>query len=173
MDSFRGRRANPVELRPELTPPALDEALVARLARLADRLDGSGPGQHDDLLAEFNRLAGTALELDEFQGIYKVEDPEDFARRALYQQAIRPVPDITRAELAEVVRRAMATQAEDEGYLVVLETNEPSGRAFHAIYWPPDYDQETGTWAGGRPLSEYDPTPEQIVEWALGPATDG
>jgi hypothetical protein len=171
--AFAKRRAHRVELRPELTPPTLDEALVARLARLADRLDGAGPGRHDDLLAEFNRLAGTALALDEFQGIYKVEDTGDFARRALYRQAIRPVPDITREELVEVVRRAMATHVEDEGYLIVLETNEPSGRAYHAIYWPPDYDEKTGTWGGGRPMGEYDPTPEQIVEWVLGPATDG
>jgi hypothetical protein len=154
-----------MELRPELTPPTLDEALVARLARLADRLDG--PREHSELLAEFNQLAGSALPRDDFRGIHKVEDPEDFARRVLYQQAIRPVPDIIRAELVEVVRRAMAADPGDEAYFVVLEANEPTGRAYHYVYWPPDYDESTGTWGGGRPMSEYAPTPEQIVEWAL------
>ena len=159
-----------MELRRELTPPALDEALVARLARLADRLDGSRPGQNDAVLAEFNRLAGTAVPLEAFQGIYKVEDAEDFARRVLYQQSIRPVTDITRAELVEVVRRAMSAAPGEEGYLTVLEANEPTGRAYLLIFWPPDHDEATGKWGGGRPMSEYNPTPEQIVEWALGPA---
>jgi hypothetical protein len=31
------------------------------------------------------------------------------------------------------------------------------------------YDAATNTWGGGRPMGEYDPTPEQIVEWALAP----
>ena len=135
------------------------------MAQLADRLDG--PREHADLLAEFNRLAGSALPRDAFRGIYKAEDPEDFARRVLYQQAIQSVPDITRAELVEVVRRAMAAEPGDEGYFIVLEANEPTGRAYNYIYWPPDYDEGTGTWDGGRPMSEYNPTPEQIVEWAL------
>ena len=92
--------------RPELTPPALDEGLVAQLAELADRLDGAGPGQADDELAEFNRLGGTALALADFQGIYRSEDAEDFVRRVLFQQAIRPDPTLTREEMAEIVRRA-------------------------------------------------------------------
>ena len=66
-----------MELRPELMPPALDEALVARLARLAARLDGAHPGLWEDDLAEFNRLAGTALPFEEFQGIYGGEDHKD------------------------------------------------------------------------------------------------
>jgi hypothetical protein len=50
-----------MELRSELMPPPLDAALVARLAKLADRIDGAAPGQRDDDWAEFNRLAGTNL----------------------------------------------------------------------------------------------------------------
>jgi hypothetical protein len=25
------------------------------------------------------------------------------------------------------------------------------------------------SWGGGRPIREYDPTPEQVVAWALAP----
>src|SRR3954469_7885857 len=97
-----------MELRPELMPLALDEALVARLARLADRLDGARPGERDEELAEFNRLAGTTIPLADFQGIYKSENPEDFVRRVLYQRSLIPDPSLSRAEMVEIVSRVMA-----------------------------------------------------------------
>jgi hypothetical protein len=62
-----------MDLRPELMPPALDEEKVARLAKLADRIDGAAPGLWEDDLAEFNRLAGTEMTFEDFQGIYKVQ----------------------------------------------------------------------------------------------------
>ena len=84
-----------MKLRPDLTPPVLDEALVTRLARLADRLDGAAEGARDDELAEFNRLAGTALPLHEFQDVYKAVDPEDFVRDVLYRRSLKPVADLS------------------------------------------------------------------------------
>lgn len=72
-----------MELRPELLPPVLDEALVDRLAELAARLDGAQPGQWEDDLAEFNQLAGTTIPFEEFQGIYGGEDHDDYVRRVL------------------------------------------------------------------------------------------
>jgi hypothetical protein len=163
-----------MELRPELMPPALDEGLVARLAKLADRLDGAQPGQCDDELAEFNRLAGTDIPMAEFQGISGGEDHENWVRRVLYQQRIKPTPGVTRAELVEVVRRAMAIPRvtsfdQHEAYRAVFEANVPLDRASGLIFYPPDYDEDKNTWGGGRPMGEYDPTPEQIVEWALAP----
>ena len=162
-----------MELRPELMPPALDEALVARLARLADRLDGARPGQCDGELAEFNRLAGTDIPLADFQGIYGGEDHEDWVRRVLYAQRIKPVPGVTRAELVEVVRRAMPQNEvfdQHEAYMAVFDANVPLEGASNLIFYPPDYDPATNTWGGGGPMGEYDPTPEQIVEWALAPS---
>lgn len=44
--------------RQELTPPPLDEQLVARLAELADAIDGN---PSEALCAEFNKLAGLEL----------------------------------------------------------------------------------------------------------------
>jgi len=163
-----------MELRPELMPPALDGALVARLARLADRLDGARPGQCDDELAEFNRLAGTDIPLAEFQGIYGAEDHENWVRRVLYSQRIKPAPGVTREELAEVVRRAMPSNEffdQHEAYMAVFDANVPLEGASSLIFYPPDYDPATNTWGGGRPIGDYDPTPEQVVEWALAPGS--
>jgi hypothetical protein len=158
-----------MELRPELMAPVLDEQLVARLAKLAAHLDGD---RDEDMRAEFNRLAGTAIPMAEFQGIYGAERHDNYVRRVLYHQQIKPAVGVTRAELAEVVRRAMPTNEFfdlHEAYMAVLDANVPLDGASNLIFYPPDYDGRTNTWSGGRPIGEYDPTPEQIVEWALAP----
>ena len=156
-----------MELRPELMPPALDEVLVARLADLAAQLDGD---PDEDKRAEFNRLAGPDIPMQEFQGIYGGEDHEDYVRRVLYYRLIKSAGGVTRAELAEVVRRAMPQNEftdRHEGYMAVFDANVPLPGASNLIFYPPDYDPSTNTWGGGRPMGEYDPTPEQIVDWAL------
>jgi len=156
-----------MNLRPELMPPVLDEQLVARLAELASQLDGD---PDEEMRAEFNRLAGTAVPMAEFQGIWRGENHKDWVRRVLYYRLIKPVADITRAELAEVVRRAMPTNEFFEqhvAYMAVFDANVAMCRASNLIFYPPDYDASTNTWGGGRPVGEYDPTPEQIVEWTF------
>jgi hypothetical protein len=147
-----------MHLRPELMPPALDEGLVARLAGLADRLDGAGPGEGDDELAEFNRLAGTGLALADFQDISASEDPEDFVRRVLFQRSIRPDPGLTRGEMAEIVRRATAVTEDSDFYteLFLANCKHPSGTDL--IYWPdlvPELPQDR------------DPTADEIADLAL------
>jgi hypothetical protein len=147
-----------MHLRPELTPPALDEEPFTRLAELADHLDGAGPGEGDDELAEFNRLAGTALALADFQDISSAEDPEDFVRRVLFRQAIRPDPTLTREEMTEIVSRATAVTDDSDFYLELFLANckHPSGTDL--IYWPnlvPELPQDR------------DPTPEEITDLAL------
>lgn len=158
-----------MELRPELMPPALDAAKVRRLAELASGLDGAPPGLREEDLAEFNREAGTALRIEEFQGIYGAEEHETWVRRVLVGQAVRPAAGVTLSELTEVVRRAMPQNgyADFEAYLAVFDANVPRPAASNLIFHPWDYDPETNTWGGGRPMREYDPTPEQVVEWAL------
>lgn len=156
-----------MELRPELMPPVLDEALVARLARLASHLDGD---PDEGKQAEFNQLAGTDISMQELQGIYGGEDHEDYVRRVLYHRLIKPATGVTRAELAEVVRRAMPQNeffGRHEAYMAVFDANVPLEAASNLIFYPPDYDPATNTWGGGRPMGDYDPTPKQIVEWAL------
>ena len=162
-----------MELRPELMPPTLDEALVARLAKLAAQLDGD---PDEDKRAEFNRLAGTDVPMQEFQGIYGGEKHEDYVRRVLYRRLIKPALGVTREELAEVVRRAMPQNEfidQHEAFMAIFEANVPLEGASNLIFYPPEYDPVTNTWGGGRPMGEYDPTPEQIVEWALAPGGGG
>jgi hypothetical protein len=156
-----------MELRTELTPPTLDEQLVARLAELASQLDGD---PDEDMRAELNRLAGTDIPMVDFQGIYGGQDHDGYVRNALSNRLIKPAPGVTRAELAEVVRRAMPTNEffdQHKAYMAVFDANVPLDRASNLIFYPPDYDASTNTWGGGRPMGEYDPTPDQIVEWAL------
>ena len=60
---------------------------------------------------------------------------------------------------------------QQEAYMAVFDANVPLAGASNLIFYPPDFDACTNTWGGGQQIGEYDPTPEQIVEWAL--ATDG
>jgi len=145
-----------VNLRPELMPPALHQAQVQRLARLAARLDGRGP-RWEKGLAEFNRLAGTDFRIEDFQGIHGAEGHEDWVRRVLCHQIIKPAPTITRAGLVEVARRAMPRNEyvdEHEAYGAVFDANVPLEGASNLICYPPDYDPATNTWGGGRPMGE-------------------
>lgn len=147
-----------MDLRPGLMPPALDAALVARLAMLADRLDGAAPGQWDDDLAEFNRLAGTELPLADFQGIYKSEDAEDFVRRVLFQQSLTPDPNVSLAEMTEIVSRVSACGADYDFFLELFLVNckHPSGTDL--IYWP----DQVPELPRGR-----EPTAEEVADLAL------
>lgn len=155
-----------MELRPELTPPQLDEQLVDRLAQLAASIDGN-PNQA--LCAEFNALAGTELPVSFFQGVYGSENHANFVRRVLRKQRIRPVRDVSREELVEVVRRAMKPDRAGlhEAYMAVFDCNVPRPHASNLIFYPADYDYSSNTWGGGKQMCDYDPSPEQIVDWAL------
>jgi hypothetical protein len=155
-----------MDLRQELTPPFVDELRVARLAELANALDGN---PSETLRAEFNKLAGTDVPMILFQGVYESENHANFVRRVLCEQRIVPVPDVTREELVEIVRRAMKPDKAGlhEAYMAIFDCNVPRAHASNLIFWPADYDHSSGTWGSGRPMSDYDPSPEQIVDWAL------
>lgn len=125
-----------MQLRLELMPPTLDAALVARLTKLAANLDGAAAGLQENDLAEFNRLAGTDIPFEEFQGIYGGEDHEDYVRRVLYRRHLAPDPSLTREEMVEIVSRVTAC-ADDHDFfleLFVVNCNHPSGT--NLIYWP-------------------------------------
>ena len=153
-----------MELRTELTPPPLDEELVARLVTLAEALDGSS---NEDLRAEFNSLAGTNLSMRMFQGVYEGDGHLSFVQRLLHKQLVRPVSDVTRDELVEIVRRAMERGPLQEAYIAIFDANVPRLHASNLIHYPPDYDDISGTWGDGKSVRDYDPSPEQIVGWAL------
>jgi hypothetical protein len=152
-----------VDLRAELMPPALEETKVRRLARLAARLDGANPGGTapalwEGDLAEFNRVAETALDINDFQGIYGAEEHEDWVRRLLYHQTLAPAPDLSRAEMVEIVSRVMACDADHDFYLELFQVNckHPSGSDL--IFWPnlvPELPQD------------HEPTAEEIADLAI------
>jgi hypothetical protein len=159
-----------MKIRSALVPPVLDAAVVARLSKLADRLDGARPGQGDDDLTEFNRLAGTDIPLTDFQGIYKSENPEDFVRRVLFQKALAADPGITPAEMTEIVSRVMACADDHDFFLELFLVNCKHSSGTDLIYWPdqvPELPQDR------------DPTAAEIAELALreraepGAAADG
>lgn len=155
-----------MELRPELKPPVLDDKLVERLAELADKIDGARPGEWDEWHDEFNRLAGTDIPFEHFQGIYGGERHIDWVRRVLSWKEIRPVANVTREELIEVARLAMPQSGDPQydSYMKILDVNT-DGSGSRLIFEPNDLDRSTNTWGNGRPISEYNPTPEQIIQW--------
>ena len=147
-----------MNLRPELTPPVLDEALVARLAELASNMDGAAPGTWDDDLAEFNRLAGTAIPFEEFQGVYGGCDHEEYVRRILYRRHLAPNPVLTVEEMAEVASRVMACGDDQDFYLELFVVNCRHPAGTDLIYWPDQVPE--------FPV-EREPTAKEIAELAL------
>lgn len=147
-----------MELRPDLTPPAFDPSLVARLAALAAGLDGAAPGLWEDGLAEFNRLAGTAIPLEEFQGVYGGDGHEAYVRRVLFRRHLTPTPGASVAEMAEVVSRVVACGPDRDYYLELFlaHCRHPSGTDL--IYWP----NLVPELPGGR-----EPTAQEVAELAL------
>ena len=150
-----------MELRSDLTFPTLDEPCVQRIAKLASRLDGSGPGESDDELREFNERTGTSYELSEFQGIFGGMEHETWVRTLLCEPfATKPLAP-TRDELLEIITRL--TAGDDEVHeqffwIRVLETHlDPE--ISDLIYWPGEY---FGDGDNSRELS-----PQQILETAF------
>lgn len=125
-----------MDLRLELMPPKLDQALVARQAKLADQIDGARPGQWEDKLTEFNRLADTAMLFGHFQGIYGGEDHEKWVRRVLYQQRLRPDPNLSLAEMTEIVSRIMTCDEHHEFFLELFQVNCKHALGSDLIFWP-------------------------------------
>ena len=158
-----------MQLRPQLMPPALDEAKVARLAELAASIDGARPGEWEDWLEEFNREAGTDLAFLEFQGIAGGMEHETFVRQVLCEPAARKIPDITYEELLELVTRvsgAAGAEHELHFWLRLLEANLPDPRLSDLIFWPDEYFGDGGS---SRELS-----PKEILDIALAAnPTDG
>ena len=127
-----------MELRSELMPPAFDRELIARLAKLAAHIDGASHGLWEDELAEFNRLAGTAIPFEEFQGVYGGYGHEAYVRRILLKRYLATAPNVsaTVTEMTEIVLRVMACETDQDFYLELFLANckHPSGTDL--IFWP-------------------------------------
>ena len=79
------------------------------------------------------------------------------------------MPDVTREELLEVVRRAMPGNGDPrfEAYMAIFDVNVPPPGASTLIFYPLDYDAATNTWGGGRQMGDHDPTPDEILDLAM------
>ncbi|MEV6393442.1 hypothetical protein AB0M39_01420 [Streptomyces sp. NPDC051907] len=113
----------------------LDE-LSGEIARIAGLLAG-GSGDADQAITAFNAMTGHAygaLDFAEYEGSRSLEE---FAREAA-RPARPPVADITRRELAEIVRRLREGSLESDYYLRLLEANVSHPRVGDLVFSPPD-----------------------------------
>lgn len=151
-----------MELRPELMPPKFNMATVRRLTKRAAAIDGARPGHWEDELAAFNAEANTRFTFEDFQGISGSQDHATWVRSVLSGASLRPLADVRREELVELVRRVGSADYavhETEFWLRVLEVNLPNAPISDLIFWP---DEALGTEADSDDLS-----PERIIELAL------
>ncbi len=149
-------------IRPEFQPPALDEDLIARLAGLASKIDGAGPGECDEELLEFQRLSGFDIPFQQVQGIYGSEEHEDWVRRLFLSQRATPIADLTAADLSAVFAKicsAQCSEAERNFALAQLEYNLGDPQISDLIYWPGEY------FGDGNNMRDL--TPEEMAEAAL------
>ncbi|MGP3988412.1 hypothetical protein [Streptomyces sp. 3N207] len=127
-----------MDLRPELLPPPVDrrrlEAISREIERISDLIARGEPA--DDAVAAFAGSTGHPYTPLDFAEYYGWRSLEDFAREAA--RPARPrVPDITRDELVEIVRRILADDAEVGYYLRLFEANVPHPRAADLLFHPP------------------------------------
>ncbi|MFE2910852.1 hypothetical protein [Kitasatospora indigofera] len=127
-----------MDLRPELLPPPvsrerLDE-VCREIERIADLVAARAEGA-DAAITAFNATTGHGYEAPDFAEYDGSRNLEDFAREAA--RPARPrVPDVTRDELAEVVRRVLAASPESDYYLRLLEANVPHPRVGALLFDP-------------------------------------
>ncbi|WP_241002422.1 hypothetical protein [Streptomyces sp. CB01881] len=144
-----------MDLGPELSPPPVSPSRQAELSReigrIADLVATASAGAEAAVTA-FNLTTGHDYRPLDFTGYEGSRSREEFAREAA--RPARPrVPDITRDELVEIVRRILAASPETDHYLRVLTANVVHPRVGDLVFHPP---------AGLRGASA-----EQIVDEAL------
>jgi hypothetical protein len=68
----------------------------------------------------------------------------------------------------EILRRANPAKGDPrcDAFMAIFDANVPLPNASNLIFYPLDYDAATNSWGGGRQMGDYDPTPDQIVDWA-------
>jgi hypothetical protein len=143
-----------MDLRPELRPPAVSPERIAHLCAAVDHIAGLlDRGEPADApIAAFNADTGHSYTAEDFLTYWRSRDVEDLALEAA--RPARPkVPDITRDELVEIVRRIIDADSDTDYYVLLLTTNVVHPRVTDLIFWPP-------------PELE-DASPERIVDTAL------
>ncbi|MEV6129811.1 hypothetical protein AB0M05_23735 [Streptomyces violaceusniger] len=129
-----------MDLRSELVAPAVPTARLEELSREIERISelarrGERTGAEDAVEA-FNEETGHQYVLLDFVDHGGWRSLEDFAREAA-RPAWPKVPDITRDELVELVRRILTADPEAEYYTRLLQVNVPHPRVTDMIFHPP------------------------------------
>lgn len=127
-----------MELRPELSPPVISslriEQLCAAIHAVAELLESGGEARAE--IAAFNEDTRHTYEPFDFMTYSSWRNVEDFAL-----EAARPVwpkvPDVSREDLVEIVRRIQARDDDIHYYLLLLETNTVRPGVSDLISWPP------------------------------------
>jgi hypothetical protein len=161
MRSLQMNRNDSMTRRPELQPPAIDEALVSRLSELAAEIDGARDGEWEERLEEFNRLSPTALEYEDFQGIYGGEEHEEFVRRLLTTNHLPVIDDLSREDIVAAFQRILDPECpqHEQWYLIkTLSSNLDDPQISDLVYWPNAYFNKVV-------LTEL--SPEQMAEAVL------
>lgn len=128
--------------RPELHPPPIDETLVTALSNLAAEIDGARPGEWEEALEEFNRLAPTPLKFEDFQGIYGGEEHQEYVRRLLATSNLPAIADLSREDLIEAFQRILDPECprHEQWFLIqTLSKNLDDPQISDLIYWPNEY----------------------------------
>lgn len=127
-----------MELRPELSPPVVSgariEQLCAAIHAVEALLESSADASAE--IATFNEDTGHTYAPHDFMTYSSHRDVEAFALEAA-RPAYPKVPDISREELIEIVRRIQAIDDDTDYYLLLLETNTIRPGVSDLIHWPP------------------------------------
>ncbi|MBV1853895.1 hypothetical protein [Catellatospora tritici] len=146
-----------MDLRPELLPPPVSAERIAELsaeiAHLEDLVLSGDRAVAEAAVAAFNEATGHTCTLWDFVEYDAGRGVAEFALE-LARPAWPRVPDVTRDELIELVRRIMEEGPDADYYRLLLDTNTVRPGAWGVIYHPPAHL--------GR-----EPTPEQVVDEIL------
>lgn len=127
-----------MELRAELSPPIVPPERLTEIARAVEAIEA--------MLRRGEPADGAIAALAEATG-HRLDDPGDFAYQGSMSleefalQLARPawprVADITRDELAEIVRRGRGTGPDSDYYLLLLQANVPFPHVSDLIFYSP------------------------------------
>jgi hypothetical protein len=145
-----------MELRPELSPPPVGRSRLEELSREIERISGLlyAGEPAGEAIAAFNAETGHAYDASDFAEYHGWRSLDDFAVEAA-RPAYPKVPDVTRDELVEIVRRLLAADPETDFYLLLLRANVAHPGASDLIYQagPGDAEQIVDALLSHRPIA--------------------
>ncbi|MFE5921977.1 hypothetical protein [Streptomyces sp. NPDC056468] len=129
-----------MDLRPELLPAPVPEARLREGASAVERIESllcSGERAAVDVaVTAFNEDTGHAYDAYRFLAYSGSRTVEEFAREAA-RPAHPRVPDTTRDELVEVVRRIRECGPDEDHYRLLFDTDATHPSASAPVFHPP------------------------------------